>query len=302
MRAVAAVGVDDDLAARETAVTLRTAHHEATRRVDEELGADEPFGRNHRTDDFFDDGFREFGLHLLAVGHFWGVLRGDHDRVAADGLAVDVAQRDLALGVGTQEGKRAVAAHDALALHQTMGVVDRGGHEGRRFVAGEAEHEALVAGAEVEFVVHGLVDALGDVLGLLVVADENGATLVVDAVFGVVVTDALENVAGEVDVVDGGAGGDFTGHHDETGRAKGFRGDAAHGVLRKAGVKDGVRDLVGHFVGMTFTDGFGSKQIFAGHSSHSNGLGTAPSAMKHEVRCGRRFSGISSDSPRKLSC
>ena len=100
-------------------------------------------------------------------------------------------------------------------------------------------------------------------------ADEHGATLVVDAVFGVVVTDALQNVAGEIDVVDDGVRGDFTGHDDKARRAEGFGRNAAHGVLREAGVEDGVGDLVGNLVGMPFADGFGSEKIFAGHMPRS---------------------------------
>ena len=193
------------------------------------------------------------------------MLRADDDRVAADGLAVAVAHRHLALGVGTKERARAVAAHDALLLHEAVRVVDRRGHERFRLVAREAEHQALVAGAQIELVVHRLVDALLDVLRLLVVAHENRAALVVDAVFGVVVADALQHVAGEVDVVDVGGRGDFAGHDDEARRTEGFGGNAGEGILLKAGVENGVGDLVRDLVGMTFADGFGSEKIFAGH-------------------------------------
>ena len=54
--AVAAVGVDDDLAAREAGVALRPADDEAAGRVDEELGVlVEQRRRDHRLDDLLED-------------------------------------------------------------------------------------------------------------------------------------------------------------------------------------------------------------------------------------------------------
>ena len=40
--------------------------------------------------------------------------------------------------------------------------------------------------------------------------------------------------------IDVGLGGDFAGDDDEAGGGEGFSGDAAVGVLLKAGVKNGV--------------------------------------------------------------
>jgi len=56
------------------------------------------------------------------------------------------AHGHLAPGVRAQEGQAAVTAQLALALDQAVRVVDRRGHELGRFVAGVAEHQALVAG------------------------------------------------------------------------------------------------------------------------------------------------------------
>ena len=191
VRAGAAVGVDDDLASRETAVALGAAHHEASGGVHEEAGVFEPFGGHHRTDDVFNDGFDEFGLHLVAVAPFGRVLRRENDRVGGDGLAVDVPQRHLALCVGAQVRHRAVAADDGLLLHQAVCVVDGSRHIGRRFVAGVAEHQTLVARALRQGIVVLFVHALLDVGALFVVAHEHRAAAVINPVFGIVVTDAL---------------------------------------------------------------------------------------------------------------
>lgn len=128
---------------------------------------------------------------MVAHRPFRGVLGRENNRVRGNGLTVHVAQRHLALGVRPQIGHHAVTAHDGLLLHEAVRVVNRGGHQCRGFVTGKTKHQALVACALGEGVVVFLVHALLDVLGLLVIAHENRAALVVDAVFGIVVADAL---------------------------------------------------------------------------------------------------------------
>ncbi len=135
-----------------------------------------------------------------------------------------------------------------------MRVVDREGHQLGRFVAGVAEHQALVAGALVQVVVGRAVHALGDVGRLLVVGDQHRAALVVDAVVGVVVADALDGLARDVDVVDVGGRGDLAGQHHQAGVAQRFRGDARIFVLGEDRVQDGVGNLVGDLVRMALGD------------------------------------------------
>jgi hypothetical protein len=184
--------------------------------------------------------------------HVRRVLGRQHDRVDAVRLAVDVADGDLAFGVRTQPRQTAVLAQMGLTLDQTVRQVDRKRHQHRRFVAGVAEHEALVAGALIQVIVAGAVDALRDVRALLVVGDQHGAALVVDAVFGVVVADALDCIARDMDVVDVGGRRDFTRQHHQAGVAERFGGDAGGRILRQDGVEDGIRNLVGHLVRVAF--------------------------------------------------
>jgi hypothetical protein len=289
VRAGAAVGVDDDLAAGQAAVALRAADDEAAGRVDQVLGVLQPFLGQHRLDDLLDDGFDERGLHLVAVALVGAVLGGQHHGVDAVRLAVHIAHRHLALGVGAQEGQAAVLAQLGLALHQAVRVVDRRGHQLGRFVAGVAEHQALVAGAGVQVVVAGVVHALGDVVGLLVVADHDGAALVVDAVFGVVVADALDGVARDLDVVDVRVGGDLAGQHHEAGVGQRLGGHAAARVLLEDRVEDRVGDLVGDLVGMAFGDGFGREEKVVRH------LNTLHEVCRRVAFCrsfGERFSSL----------
>ena len=58
-----------------------------------------------------------------------------------------VFDRDLALGVGADEGQLAALRSVGVVLDQAMGQIDRQRHERMRFLAGEAEHHALIAGA-----------------------------------------------------------------------------------------------------------------------------------------------------------
>ena len=79
VRGAAAVGVDDDLAARQAGVALRAADDEAAGRVDVELGVGrQERRRDHRLDDLLDDRFLE-----RRVLDGLGVLRRDDDGLDA---------------------------------------------------------------------------------------------------------------------------------------------------------------------------------------------------------------------------
>ncbi len=146
-----------------------------------------------------------------------------------------------------------------------MRIVDGGRHQFRGLVAGIAEHQALVARALVEVEARAFVDALGDVGRLLVVGDQHRATLVVDAVFGVVVADPLDGVARDLNIIDVGVRGDFARQHHQAGVAQGFGSDAGARILFQDGVEDGVGNLVSDLVGVAFRNGFGSKKVVVGH-------------------------------------
>ena len=74
VRAGTAVGVDDDLAAREATVALRATHHKAAGGVDQVLGVLQPLFRQHRLDDFLDHRLDEGVLHLVLRFALVGVV------------------------------------------------------------------------------------------------------------------------------------------------------------------------------------------------------------------------------------
>ena len=241
------VGVDDDLAPGQAAVALWAADDEPSGRVDQEahIAFDQLLGQ-HRLDDFLDD-----RLGQGAVIDVGGMLGREHDGIDRVRLAVDIAQGDLRLGVRAQPGQTAVTAQVGLALDQPVGVIDGRRHQHRCLVAGIAEHQALVARALVEVDAPTFVDALGDVLALLVIGHQHRAAFVIDAVIGVVVADALDGVASHLDVVDMSAGRDFAGQNDQPGVDQRFGGNPREFVLSEDRVQNRVRNLVGDLVGVT---------------------------------------------------
>ncbi len=121
-----------------------------------------------------------------------------------------------------------------------MRVIDRERHQRRRFVAGVAEHQALVAGSLVEIQTLAFVHALCDIGRLPVVAHHHRAAVIIEPQFRVVVADALDGVASHLDIIDIRARGDFASQHHQTGVDQSFSRDAGMGVFAKDRVENGV--------------------------------------------------------------
>ena len=78
--------------------------------------------------------------------------------------------------------------------------------------------------------------------------------------FGAGVADVANDSAHDVAVIQDRRGGDLSGHHRQAGGHQRLAGHAAHGVLGKHGIQDGVGNLVGDLVGMAFGNRFGGEQ------------------------------------------
>ena len=183
-----------------------------------------------------------------------------------DRAAVDVADGDLRLAVGTQPlGTLGTGLTKAGQLAvKAVGEHDRSGHELRGLGGGVTEHDALVAGAHLGVLLAlglTLVDALGDVGRLLgeQVGDED--LVGVEDVVVVHVADLADGGADDFLEVDLGLGGEFAGDDDVVALDQGLAGDARETVLREAGVEDGVRDAVGDLVRVALPDGFGGEGV-----------------------------------------
>ena len=262
MACPAAVRVDDDLAARQARVALRSADDELARRIDEDLRRiRQEFGRHDGLDDMLDEVLADlFELDILVV------LRRDDDRVDGDRLAIFIEHRDLRLAVRTKIGERAVLADLGEAACEA--VCQRNGqrHVLLRLIRRIAEHHALIAGADGIFDVHialtrleCLVDALCDIRRLLVKRDENAAGVGIEAVLGARVADFAHRLADDLRDVDVAVRRHLTDDVYLPRRHERLAGHAAIRVLSEDSIEDAVRDLVGHLVRMTLRDRFRGK-------------------------------------------
>ena len=200
--------------------------------------------------------------------HFRGVLGGDQDCVDRDGLVVFIDDAHLGFAIGKQVAQGSVVAHFGKAARQPVGQADRQRHQLGRLVAGVAEHDSLVAGTHqiqrITGVVVGLVNALGDVGGLLVESHQHRTAVGIEATGpGSAVTDLLDHIAHQVDEIHLRFGGHLTGDHAEAGVHHGLAGHAAGGILGKQSIENGVAHLVADLVGMPFRDGLGCKDVSA---------------------------------------
>jgi hypothetical protein len=132
-------------------------------------------------------------------------------------------------------------------------------HELRGLVACKAVHEPLVAGALLEVHARAFVDALLDVLRLLVESGQHGARAIVEAHRGIVVADALDDVTREIAVIHARVRRDLPGHDDEAGCDHRLGGHAAVLVLCEHRVEHRIGYCVSYFVGMAFGNRFRSK-------------------------------------------
>ena len=152
-----------------------------------------------------DGGLDDLFHELLAdkvVGHVGRMLGADNDGVDADrnhaAVIVLVGNGDLRLGVGAQPGAArlgvGVVADARHGLHEGRGQVVRHGHALLSLVGGVSKHEALVTGAHI-VVVLANVNSGGNFGALLLNGNKHVASLVVEALVGRIVSDALDSVA-----------------------------------------------------------------------------------------------------------
>ncbi len=260
MRRRAAIGIDDDLAAGDAGVAVRSADHEASRRVHiEVLLRAHPAFREHpenvRTHDLAD-------LVLVDVGT---VLGRDHHAGRPHGLAIGVLQRDLALGVGAQLGRGPFMTRLGERFQDRVRVVDRRRHQLRRLPAGEAEHQALIASA-LGLVPRG-IDALGDIGGLRVQQVLHLGRLPMEALL--LVADVADRAARHLHqqiLRDGGGAAHLAGQHHAVRGGQCLAADARQRIGGEESVHHRIRDAVADFVGMPFRHGFAGEEIIAlGH-------------------------------------
>ncbi len=283
----AAVGVDDDLAPRETGVGPRPPDLEQAGRVDQDLHVlGVQIGRDEWVDDVLDQVGLEQGLDV-DVGL---VLRGHDDRLQAGRAAVAVADGDLDLAVRPQIRDDPCLANLRQAVGEAVAQPDRHRHQIRVLAAGEAEHHPLVAGPLGIDLVARLAalilvrvrNTAIDVRRLLLDRDRDAAGLAVEPDLGARVADVGDGAANHRGDVHVGGGGYLPRDHDQARRDERLARDPSEGIVRQDRVQHRVGDLVGHLVGMTLGHRLRreQRQLVVGHGRHPNPTPRGPSGSQ----------------------
>jgi len=171
----------------------------------------------------------------------------------------------LALGVRAQPGQRPGFPEFGLAPDQPVREPDRIGHQVRGFVAGEAEHQALVAGAERAVGVH---HALVDLDRLMVEAHLHFAAIGIDAGRGILVAGIAQHLARDLrgavaNLLEQGlvGGPELAGDDDQVVGDEGFAGHLGRRLAAQEGVEDRIRNLVGELVRVSLGHRFGREEV-----------------------------------------
>lgn len=261
--APATVGINDDLAASKTGITVRTTNDEASRGVKvvdgllvEVLGGD----------DGLDDVLHELGLDLL-VGDVLRVLGGDDDGVntLGDGLSVLhlVLAGHLGLAIGAHPRADTVLAHLSELGTKGGGKVVGEGHQRWGLVGGIAEHDTLIASSNVLEL--GGINGLGNVGGLLLNCNDDIASAVIKTLGNIVVANVLECLTDNLLVVDGGRGGDLTEDHNHASLGAGLASNTRSRILADACIKHCIRDLIANLVRVALIDRLGGEKESVRH-------------------------------------
>lgn len=269
------VGVDDDLAASQTGVTLGTTDDEETRGLDV---VDSLVIKVLSGDGSLDDLLEDLLAELLS-GDILRVLSRDDDGVDADGdngtVVVLVLDGDLGLGVGAEPGEGAVAASGGHGSVELVGELEGKREELGGLIGGITEHDALVTGTEaLESLL--VVETLSNIRGLLLNGDEQVQGLVVKALGGVIVANILDGITDDLLVVNLGLGSDLTKDHDHAGLGGSLASNLGEGVLSQAGVEDSIGNLIGNLVGVTLADGLGLQRNISKAAGAEDAGGVVP--------------------------
>ncbi len=240
-----AIGVDDDLAAREARVAIGAADHELARGVHVEL----VFRREPAIGQNLLDVLTHDFAKLFLLGFFLVLGRHDHG-THANRLVVLVGHGDLTLRIRLQK-RAAGVTRLGHALQDLVRIVDRRRHQIRRLGAGIPEHDALVARAFV--LVSGSVHALRNMGGLLMQQDFDVGGLPVEALL--LVSDVLDRLASRfLDLVLGDRfrATHFAGQHHLVGGGQAFAGHTGIRITRKVKIEHGIGNPVANLIGMPF--------------------------------------------------
>lgn len=261
MSSPATIGVNDDLAAGEAGVTMWAADDEAAGWVEMEDGF---FIEVLFRDDRLDDMLLKISSNLI-IGDGLIVLGRDEDGVNADGnhgtTIISILNSDLCLAVGSEPRTGAILADLGETGTELGGKNMTQGHQFRGFVRSITKHVTLVTGSNLlgafgEVSMH----ALSNVRRLLLDVHKHLAIVGIQANIIGHKPDRPAGITNDLLIVDIGLGGDLPKDHDHVSLAAGLAGNLAVGVLLKASIKNGIRDLITELIWVALVDGLGGEK------------------------------------------
>ena len=110
-----------------------------------------------------------------------------------------------------------------------------------------------------------LIDTLLDVARLLAHLPDHTAGVGVKNAIAIHIADAPNSVANPVFKIEFGVACDLAREDNQVAFRECFASDAAQRILFEAGIEDVITDSIANFVGMTFCDLFGGKDVTMGH-------------------------------------
>ena len=242
-----AVAVHHELAPGQAGIGIRTALHKLAAGVQDDFRVIGGHTVKGQREHILVQQIRQ----LVHIGILFVLNRHDHRGDAHRGITV-VFHRDLHLAIRADVGDNAGHAGDFQQRYKALG----GNHRHRqvfgRFVAGIADHNALIARAEGVLVL--------SLSQFRLDSARNVGTLVVDVAVDLVglrvIADIAQGVADDVEHVGLGRGRDFARHNDVTVGCHDLTGHAAGRVMLQTSVQHTVGNEVAQLVGMPAHNGF----------------------------------------------
>ena len=266
--ATSTVGVDDDFAAGEARVSMRTTddkfssgiHVQFVVALEQGLDPLRTIGEHTRQHDV--------GHILLDAGEHGGLIRIEiimlgrqhHSFYPQGRVVIRILDGDLALAVRSEVGHLVTfAAEFGQHAQHPVTEVQRKRHEIVGFPTGIAEHHALVSRPLLfrSSAFHPLID----VGTLLVNGTEDAATRGVKHVLAFGVPDPLDGVPGNLLHIQVRVALHLTGQNHLPRRDQRLARDLGLGIKGQEMVNQRIRNLVCDLVRVAFTDGLGRKEV-----------------------------------------
>ena len=146
-----------------------------------------------------------------------------------------------------------------------MREIDRFWHIFRKSVARSiSKHHSLIS--RTLFMIFSSINTLCNVRRLFVEIRFNNNIVRIESLTGTSISDFSNNFPNNVFNIDISFGRDFARNNNSVGCAHCFACDPTFFVLSETRIKNCIRNLIAHFVGMSFRNGLGSKNLRVLHS------------------------------------